>query len=107
MEPVGRNERFKANLTDIVPMPHDLEAAEEIDGFALGCRRNQRDHTLSCWLRDHLGRELRINQDDVCADCPNLCEAGADQGIVPAKHVSTNYGIRSELPQNEIRLFRK
>jgi hypothetical protein len=31
-------------------MPHDIEAAEEIDVFALCCRRNQRDHALSFGL---------------------------------------------------------
>ena len=88
-------------------MPHDIEAAEEIDVFALRRRGNQRDHALSFGLCDDLWRELRIDQYDIGADRPNFCEAGADQRIVPAEHVTTDDGIRSELPQHKIGFLRK
>src|SRR5262249_25076263 len=106
VEPIGRNKRLETDLIDIMPMPHDFEAAEEIDVFALCGRGDQRDHPLGLGLSDDLWRELRIDQDDIDDDRTNLCQATADQSIVPAKQVPANYGIGSKLPQYEIGLFR-
>ena len=60
-------------------MPHDREAAKDVDLGAVGGRGDQLDHSLRFRLGDHFGSKLRIDQQHVRSGVFDLLDALADQ----------------------------
>ena len=104
VQPVGRHERLERHVIDLAPALHHVEAAEQIDVFLLRGRGDQLDHVLGFRLRDHLRRELRIDQHDVGAGGADLVEAVADRGAVVGELVIADDRIGAELPQHQVGL---
>ena len=108
VEFVLRQEFIEGQLLLLAPVPHQLEAAEQIDVGALGGLRDQIDNELRPLMAaaQHLGRVLRIDQHDVGTGRPaQMLDAALQDRQMRLHRIAAKHGVGAELPEHEVRLL--
>jgi hypothetical protein len=68
----------------------------------LGSARNQINHIFDFRLGDYLGRELRIDQNDIGADRLHSPYTVADQKGGFRMFITSKYGVGAYLPEHQV-----
>src|SRR5262245_2448075 len=103
MQQIRRQEYLERDAVNVVPVPHEREAVKHVDVLLLGRTRNELDHVCTFRPREHLRRELRIDQNDIGADRFYSPYPFVDQRVGFRVFVASEDGVGAELPEHQVR----